>query len=229
VKKLFVASRGFSANKGNRNIRLESTDMVYVNILKERWIRFKVSFGEKYVPLVKELVELAKSRKNSYSAKVVFRNGRIYLHLSVPIELYLKYFRRGEAKGDLIAGFDLNSNRINMVIVDRCGVIRDVRIEWFPEVTSPGYPRNKAKVARLQALAKLLNYAYHHGVGVTVFEDLDKVKQRAFTSSPTANSYLSRELGLDKHTASAYMLTARYLGLDLKSVEITQITRKTKN
>jgi len=267
VKKLFIASRGFSANKGNRNIRLESTDTLYVNIPREGWVKFKVSFGERYVPLVKELVELAESRKTSYTARIVFRNGRIYLHLSIPIELYLKYFRRGEANGDLIAGFDLNSDRVNMVIVDKSGVVRDVRTEWYPEVTSPGYPGSKATVARLQALSKLIEYAYHHGVGVAVFEDLGRIKRRRFTGSPVANrkmsrfpkrkllehaivmalkygfkvylvdpsytsvvgDYLSRELGLDKHTASAYMLTARYLGLDLKSVEITQITRKTKN
>ncbi|MEM1772162.1 MAG: hypothetical protein QXN65_08975, partial [Ignisphaera sp.] len=154
VRKLFIASRGFSANKGNRNIRLESTNTLYVNIPREGWVKFKVSFGEKYVPLVKELVELAESRKTSYTAKIVFRNGRIYLHLSIPIELYLKYFRKGEARGDLIAGFDLNSDRVNMVIVDESGVVRDVKTEWFPEVTSPGYPRNKAVVARLQALSK---------------------------------------------------------------------------
>ncbi|MEM1709957.1 MAG: hypothetical protein QW820_03595 [Sulfolobales archaeon] len=42
-------------------------------------------------------------------------------------------------------------------------------------------------------------------------------------------SYSFRELELDKHTASAYMLTARYLGLNLKSLEITQTTRKPKH
>jgi len=32
IKKLFIASRGFSSNKGNRNIRLISTDELQVNI-----------------------------------------------------------------------------------------------------------------------------------------------------------------------------------------------------
>ncbi|MEM0262240.1 MAG: hypothetical protein QXN17_06270 [Nitrososphaerota archaeon] len=57
---------------------------------------------------------------------------------------------------------------------------------------SPGYPRSKAKVARLQALAELLNYAYHHGASVAMFEDFDKIKRRRFTSSPTANRKMSR-------------------------------------
>jgi len=122
----------------------------------------------------------------------VFRNGKIYLHVSVPIELYLKYFGRGTARGKLIAGFDLNSDRISMVIVDDRGVIRDIKTEWFPEVVSHGFPREKAKTLRLQALAKLLNYAYHHGVGIVLFEDLDRVKKRRFTHSRSANRRISR-------------------------------------
>ncbi|MEM4844515.1 MAG: IS200/IS605 family accessory protein TnpB-related protein [Ignisphaera sp.] len=154
-----------------------------------------------------------------------------------------------------------------MVIVDKSGVIRDAKTEWFPEVTSPGYPRNKAVVARLQALSKLIEYAYHHGASVAVFEDLNRIKRKRFTCSPITNrkmsrfpkrkllehgvvmalkygfkvylvdpaytsvvgSYLSRELGLNKHGASAYILVAKYLGLNPKSLKITRITRKTKN
>ncbi|MEM4571010.1 MAG: hypothetical protein QXE66_06865, partial [Desulfurococcaceae archaeon] len=171
---------------------MESTNTLYVNIPREGWVKFKVSFGEKYVPLVKELIELAKSRKCSYGARIVFRNGRIYLHLSVPVELYLKYFGKGEARGSLIAGFDLNSDRVNMVIVDEYGRIVDVRTAWFPEVTSHGFPSVKARAIRLQALAKLLSYAYHHGVSVTVFEDLDRIKKRKFTGSPTANRKITK-------------------------------------
>ncbi len=52
----------------------------------------------------------------------------MYLHVSVPIELHLKYFSKGKAKGGLIAGFDLNSDRINMVIVDKLGIIRDIKM-----------------------------------------------------------------------------------------------------
>ncbi len=196
-------------------------------------------------------MEKALSKDLSYTAKIVFRYGRIYLHVSVPIELYLKYFRKGRARGSLIAGFDLNSDRINMVIVDKLGIIRDVRTEWFPEVTSHGFPRNKAHISRLQALAKLLDYAYHHGVGIVLFEDLDRIKERRYTRSRKANRKISRfpkrklhehgiimamkyefkvylvnpaytsklgeklgkELGLDKHTASAYVLVLKYLGV----------------
>ena len=226
------------------------TRLSVVNIPGEGWVSFRVAFGERYIPLVRELVDKSLSKQLSYIAKIVFRNGKVYLHLSVPLELYLKHFKKGEARGNLVAGFDLNSDRINMVIVDRFGIVRDVKTAWFPEVSSHGYPGSKAHTIRLQALAKLFDYAYHHGVDVVVFEDLERIKKRRFTSNETANRKITRfpkkkllqhaiimamkygfkvrlanpantsklgaeigkELGLDKHTASAYIVTLKYIG-----------------
>jgi IS605 OrfB family transposase len=114
----------------------------------------------------------------SYGAKIIFRNGKIYLHLSVPTWIYIEYFRKGHALGNNIASFDLNSDRINMVIVDRQGIIKDTKTEWYPEVNRPGYPRNKAWPLRLDALGRLLRYAYYHRVGTVLFEDLDRIKRK---------------------------------------------------
>jgi len=247
LRKLFIASRGFSSNKGNRNIRLLSSSELEVNIPWKGWVKFKVLFGKQYIPLIHELVEKSLCKEMSYTAKILFKNGKIYLHVSVPVELYLKHFKKGEVHGKLIATFDLNSDRINMVILDELSIIRDVKTEWFPEITSHGFPRNKANTLRLQALARLLSYAHHHGVGVVMFEDLERIKKQRCTKSRSANrkiakfpkrillkhaivmamkygfkvylvnpSYTSRVgeelgklLGLDKHTASAYVLTLK--------------------
>ncbi|MEM1794024.1 MAG: hypothetical protein QXV30_03425, partial [Desulfurococcaceae archaeon] len=193
IRKLFVVSEGEASRQGNRNVRLDDSSSIRIKYPYDgSWLSFRTRFGENYIPLVRELSELAKSRKCSYGARIVFRSGRIYLHLSIPIELYLKYFRKGEARGRLIAGFDLNSDRVNMIIVDEYGRIVDMRTAWFPEVTSHGFPRSRAKVARLQALSKLIEYAYHHGVSVAVFEDLGRIKRREFTGSPIANRKISR-------------------------------------
>ncbi len=128
IRKLFVVSEGEASRLGNRNVRLESTDTVKVKYPYDgSWLIFRARFGKRYLPLIQELMEFAKTKKISYCARIVFRNGAVYLHLSVPIDLYLRCFRRGNAKGSLIVGFDLNSDRIYMVIVDRYGRIRDVR------------------------------------------------------------------------------------------------------
>lgn len=63
-----------------------------------------------------------------------------------------------------IAGFDFNSDKINMVIINKNGILLDVKSEHFPEVTSHGFSRGKAKDLRRQALAKLVKYARNHGV-----------------------------------------------------------------
>ena len=250
VKKLFIVSEGEAVRFGNRNARLEATDRVMVKYPYDRsWLFFKAQFGEKYVSLLQELVKLSKERKLSYGARIVFRDGKIYLHVSIPIELYLKHFNKGSTNGVLTAGFDFNANRINMVIVDRYGRVRDIKTVRFPEVTSHGYPRNKARAKRLEALAKLLKYAYHHNVGTVVFENLFIVKHRKFTRNSTANRKISRfakkellqygvvmamkygfkvllvnpkgttsskehdivmkKYGLDRHTASAYLIALR--------------------
>jgi len=252
VKKLFIVSEGESSRLGNRNVRLEDTHIVKVKYPHDgSWITLRAEFGEKYLPLLRELVDSAKQKKLSYTARIVFREGDIYLHLSIPIQLYLKYFKKGEARGQLIAGFDLNSDRANLVIIDEHGEIVDVKTAWFPETASHGFPREKAKVLRLNALARLLEYCYRHGVGTVVFENLLSVKRKRFTRSKKANRKITRfakkqliqhgvvmalkygfrvllvdpkgttssrehsevmkRYGLDRHTASAYLIALRGL------------------
>jgi len=193
IRKLFIVSEGETLRFGNRNVRFESTDKVKVKYPYDKsWLLFKAQFGEDYIPLVQEVVKLAREKKLSYGTRIVFKNGRIYLHVSIPIDLYLQYFSKGEADGGLIAGFDINADRINMVIVDRYGRIRDIKTEWFPEVTSHGFPRSKARTRRLEALTKLLRYAYCHNVGIVVFENLLTIKRKKFTRNPTANRKITR-------------------------------------
>ncbi len=193
LRKPFIVSEGEASRYGNRNVRFESIKTVKVKYPHDSsWLAFRASFGENYLPLIKEVVELARRKETSYGARIVFRNGRIYLHLSIPVELYLKHFSKGRPKGNLIAGFDLNSDRINMVIIDRYGRIRETKTEWFSEVTSHGYPRGKARARRLKALSKLLKYAYYHDVGAVVFENLSAIKKRRYTRNGTVNRKITR-------------------------------------
>ena len=122
------------------------------------------------------------------------------MHLSIPFD----YVRYGITCGKHIASFDLNSDRINMVIVDRNGEIRDVKVKHFPEVTSHGFPKNKAKDIRLKALAELLDYAYFHNVGIVLFEDLERMKRRSKTKSRKANRKISK---FAKHELLHYGVT----------------------
>ena len=191
LKSKFLISKPKENENGNRNVKIEG---VNVRIRSNgEWLDFKMKTAEKFLPV------LLDAQKFKYGAQVVLRNGKVYLHIQVPFEVSLKHYGRA-TNGKLYAGFDLNSDRVNMIILDENSVIRDVRVEHFPEVNSQGFPRGKAKDLRLKALARLLDYAYYHGVGVVFFEDLGKIKRKngKATSSKKGNrkasNFAKREL-----------------------------------
>ena len=252
IKRTWIASRGGVTWRGNLNIKLLSTDKVLVRYYNGEWLKFKAVFGKKYLLLINELIELANRRKISYGVSISFRNGKPYIHVEVPLTLYLKYFSILKPNGyGLIAGFDLNSDRLNMVVIDANANIVAMKTFWYTEVVSHGFPREKAKWIRLNTLSKTLKWCRRIGVDYVVFEDLTKIKSRRFTSNPYANRKIARfpkkqllrhgvikalrlgfrvimvsprgtsnslthrqvmrEKGLDKHTASAYMIAYRGL------------------
>jgi len=116
----------------------------------------------------------------------------IRIHVSVPIHLYTGFFNKGIVYGDNIASFDLNADRINMVIVDDKGIIRDTKTEWYNEINSPGYLAERAWTIGLQKLGKLLNYAYNHNVGIVLFENLNKIKRK--NGRKTSNGNANRKI-----------------------------------
>jgi len=229
----------------------------------------KVKFGKKHIPIIEELI----NAELPYSVGIVLNDGRFYLHVTVPLEVVAKYDRHPKilTKSRYIAGFDLNSDRINMVIINEKGEIIDVRNKHFPEITQHGFSKNKARDIILKALNELIDYAVHHNVSFFVFEKLENIKKKKgrnknanrkisrfsyrmllthaktmvkkrggtfITISPTYASVdaipLSKRLGLDIHTTSAYLLVIRYLkstSMPMKNETVTQgeFTKEWKN
>lgn len=194
LKKKFLFSVGKTAEKGNRNIRLIPSDDCFIVKIKiphadgrHEWIYAKAIFGKRYLPLLKEL----SGGTINYGVEV----GEDYrIHVYVPLELYCKHLgkkieRRGRSSH--IAGFDLNSDRINMAIINDSGELLDVKVKRFPEVTQQGFPIDKAKDMRLKALSELIDYACHHNVEYFVFERLGKRRKKK-TNNRNANRKLSK-------------------------------------
>jgi hypothetical protein len=153
----------------------------------------------------------------------------------------------------LVAGFDLNSDRLNVVVVNEEGKVIAKKTWWYSDVTRPGFPKGKAMALRLNALSESLNFLSRIGVDYVVFEDLFLVKRRKFTRSRSGNRKVSRfakrqllihgviralrlgfnvilvnpkgttnseyhdkvmrEKGFDRHTASAYLIALKGLGM----------------
>ena len=216
IKKLFIISRGNKYDVGNRNVKLVSEGSFFRALIKYpwdgSWITCRAFFGEKYIPLLLELVELTKQRKDGYGSHIVFREGKVELHVSVPLNLYLKHFSLQRRRGyGLVAGLDLNSDRINMLVMDSSGRIVTLKTTWFPEVTLHGYPRNKTQDIRLKKLKELLSYARRIGVDYVILENLFMVKRRNRVRSPSGNRKITRFA--KKQLLQHGLLTALKLGL----------------
>jgi len=157
VRRIWIASRGGVTWRGNLNIRLTSLNRVLVRYYSGEWIELEARFGEKYIPLIEELIEFANSRKESYGATISFRSGRIYIHLEIPLQLYLKHFSEPKQRGyNLVAGFDVNSDRVNVAVLDLNASIIALKTFWYSEATSHGFSAEKAEWVRLNALSNAL-------------------------------------------------------------------------
>ncbi len=192
LKRPQLYSVGKSNEKGNRNIRFVSTDKVLIKIPhangKHEFIELGVRFGKRHLSIVEELID----PNYAFSAGVKMDDDKFYIYVQIPADVYGKHLpittNSGNNHRKYIASFDLNPDRICMVIVDRRGLLIDVRNEHFPEVVN--YPKEKAQDVRRKDMRKLVEYALNHNVGVLVAEKLEKPKTK--TKSRTANRKISK-------------------------------------
>jgi len=256
IKRFWFGSRGNKSDKGNRNVKFHVfQDHVEVRVKDPwgKWVHGEAYLGKEYLPLLHELEELAERKEEGYGAVISFEEKPM-IHLQVPLWLYLKHFSSPKPNGyGLIAGFDLNSDRLNVVVVNKDGKVIAIKTFWYSDVTRPGFPKGKAMALRLNALSEALNFLSRVGVDYVVFEDLFLVKKRKFTTSKSGNRKVShfakkqllihsvikslrlgfnvvlvnpkgttnseehdrvmREKGFDRHTASAYLIALKGLGM----------------
>ncbi len=196
IRRFWIASRGNKWDRGNRNIKLMPKDSYFEVLIKYpwdgSWIEAKAFFGEEYIPLLKELIELANKRKEGYGTVISFREYP-RIHVQVPLRIYLKYLSTPKPKGyGLVASFDVNSDRINVAVLNGDRNMVAVKTFWYSETISHGFPREKAKHVRLNALTKALMRCRRIGVDYVVFEDLTRIKYKRFTSNPYANRKIAK-------------------------------------
>ncbi len=194
IHRFWIASRGNKWDKGNRNIKLIPRDTYFEVLIKYpwdgSWIKARAFFGERYVPLLRELIELAGRREEGYGVVVSFREHP-RIHIQIPLWLYLKYFSTSKPRGyGLIAGFDVNSDRLNVVVIDNDGNIVAVETFWYCETVSHGFPKGKAEWIRLNALSSALEWCRRIGADYVVFEDLTRIRCKRFTK----NHYVNRKI-----------------------------------
>jgi len=70
-----------------------------------------------------------------------------------------------------MGGVDVNTNRINLAIIDEEGELRDTHTFWFSEVTVRGFSKHNAWGIIGMRIHELLDYAYRHGVKTLFLEN----------------------------------------------------------
>jgi len=137
----------------------------------------KPTIPKNYRHLLEKIVE----EKQRHTARVVIkdygvRENKLWIRgeiqLTIPLEFYYKHvarFRRNY--GRLYGGVDVNTDRINLAIVDEDGKLRDTYTFWFEDASRKGCPRRRAWSIIGMAIHDMLRYAYSHGVKVLFLEN----------------------------------------------------------
>ena len=266
---LLFQSGAEKERNGNLNIRLISPNKAQILTLDYKKTPKRIAVDLRtpkgYLSLLKILIEKAMNGEIGYPARIVIKEYNFYqsnlhlycsLQIMIPYNLYLKTMRKySKPLGDLVAGVDVNADRINLAIIDKYGRLRDVKTFWFREITSRGYRRKQAWTKIYKAIHDMLNYAYHHGVSTIALENpkvigylryywVRNAKRRTRnynykvsvfrnkiievityktplytmrvvyvnpkgTTRSREHDEIMRRYGLDRHTASAYLIALR--------------------
>ncbi len=164
-----------------RNITLKQNYEFHVTTIDYRGeverIVVKPTISKNYKLLLDKILE----NKQKHTARIVIkdygvRENKLWIHgeiqLTIPLDFYYKYMVRHRRNyGRLYGGVDVNTDRINLAIVDKYGKLRDVKTFWFEDVSRKGYSRRKARILIGMAVHEMLRYAYHHEVKTLFLEN----------------------------------------------------------
>jgi hypothetical protein len=129
----------------------------------------------------RELLDAILTGRVEYMGRVVIngvgvRNNQLWVHgevqVTVPMDVYYEHMvRRRRNAGRLFGGVDVNTDRINLAIIDEEGELRDTHTFWFSEVTARGFSKHSAWSIIGMRIHKMLNYAYNNGVKTLFLEN----------------------------------------------------------
>jgi len=151
-------------------------------------VRFNGSVGRVVIkPAIpknyEKLLGAITTKRVGYMGRVVIdgvgaRSNQLWVHgevhMTVPMDVYYERMARHKRNGGkLFGGVDVNTDRINLTIINENGELIDHRTFWFSEVTARGFPRYKAWSIIGMRIHEMLNYAYHHGVKTLFLENPD--------------------------------------------------------
>jgi len=165
----------------NRNITLKPNYEFHVTTVGFNGSISRVVLKPTIPRNYRELLDAILTRRIKYVGKVVIdgvgvRNNRLWVHgevqITIPLDVYYEYMARHRRNaGKLFGGVDVNTDRLNLAIIDGAGRLIDHRTFWFSEASRKGFSRHSAWSIIGMRIHELLNYAYHHGVKTLFLEN----------------------------------------------------------
>ncbi len=164
-----------------RNITLKQNYEFHITTIDYRGTSERVVIKPTIPKSYRFLLDKILDEKQKHTARMIIkdygvRKNRLWVHgevqLIIPLDFYYKYMARYRKNyGRLYGGVDVNTDRINLAIVDRYGRLRDTKTFWFEDVIRRGYPRRRARSVIGMKVHEMLKYAYHHGVKTLFLEN----------------------------------------------------------
>jgi len=164
-----------------RNITLKNDYSFHITTIdyngESNRVVIEPAIPKNYKLLFEKIVE----EKQKHTARVVIkdygvREDKLWIQgevqLIIPLEFYYRHMARFKRNyGKLYGGVDVNTDRINLAVVDENGKLRDTHTLWFREVIARGFPKHRARSIIGMRIHEMLKYAYHHSVKTLFLED----------------------------------------------------------
>jgi len=167
----------------SRNITLKPNHEFHVTTVRYDGSTSRVVVKPTIPRSYKALLDAIITRRVGYMGRVVVkdygvRGNQLWVHgevqVTVPMDVYYEHMvRRRRNAGRLFGGVDVNTDRINLAIIDEEGELRDTHTFWFSEVTARGFSKHNAWGIIGMRIHELLDYAYRHGVKTLFLENPD--------------------------------------------------------
>ncbi|MHA1589002.1 MAG: hypothetical protein ACTSVA_00170 [Candidatus Njordarchaeales archaeon] len=165
-------------NKGNACISLRENLTFAITIGNRKKVLISPTVSKNYAKILRKLYESGLP----YYARVILRRFgerdgllRIHgeLHISIPASTYYLLHGTRENNGKNFGGLDINSDRMNLAIVNRDGKLLDIKTFWFKYAKMRPANRKMVWSDIGEKIHSMLKYAYHHGVKVLFVENLE--------------------------------------------------------
>jgi hypothetical protein len=165
----------------NRSITLKPNYEFHVTTIRYNWTTSRVVVKPTIPRSYRELLDAILTERIKYMGRVVIdgvgvRNNQLWLHgevqVTIPVDAYYEHMSKHRRNaGRLLGGVDVNSDRINLAIVDEDGELIDHRTFWFSEASRKGFSRHSAWSIIGMRIHEMLDYAYRHGVKTLFLEN----------------------------------------------------------